>query len=77
MVFSGVVQPEYKEIVKSMNLEAEIGQRRKLTWSEYEELHENKLTPEQSKVHTKKEFVLVDVKTDVESRGERRYVFTS
>ena len=76
MVFSGVVQPEYKEIVKSMNLEAEIGQRRKLTWSEYEELHENKLTPEQSKVHTKKEFVLVDVKTDVESRGERRYIFT-
>ena len=60
-----------------MNLEAEIGQRRKLTWSEYEELHENKLTPEQSKVHTKKEFVLVDVKTDVESRGERRYVFTN
>jgi hydroxymethylglutaryl-CoA synthase len=59
-----------------MNLEAEIGQRRKLTWNEYEELHENKLTPEQSKVHTKKEFVLVDVKTDVESRGERRYIFT-
>ena len=26
--------------------------------------------------HTKKEFVLVDVKTEVESRGERRYVFT-
>jgi len=63
--------------VKSMNLESEIGQRRRLTWSEYEELHENKLAPEQSKVHTKKEFVLVDVKTDVESRGERRYVFTS
>ena len=60
-----------------MNLESEIGQRRRLTWSEYEELHENKLAPEQSKVHTKKEFVLVDVKTDVESRGERRYVFTS
>jgi hydroxymethylglutaryl-CoA synthase len=77
MVFSGVVQPEYKEIVKSMNLEAEIGPRRRLTWSEYEELHENRLAPEESKVHTKKEFVLVDVKTDVESRGERRYVFTS
>ena len=76
MVFSGVVQPEYKEIVKSMNLEAEIGPRRRLTWSEYEELHENKLTPEESKMHTKKEFVLVDVKTDTESRGERRYVFT-
>jgi hydroxymethylglutaryl-CoA synthase len=76
MVFSGVVQPEYKEIVKSMNLEAEIGPRRRLTWSEYEELHENKLAPEESKMHTKKEFVLVDVKTETESRGERRYVFT-
>jgi len=76
MVFSGVVQPAYKEIVKSMNLEAEIGPRRRLTWSEYEELHENKLAPEESKMHTKKEFVLVDVKTDTESRGERRYVFT-
>jgi hydroxymethylglutaryl-CoA synthase len=76
MVFSGVVQPEYKEIVKSMNLETEIGPRRRLTWNEYEELHENKLKPEESKVHTKKEFVLVDIKTDKESRGERRYVFT-
>ena len=43
MVFSGVVQPSYKEIVKNMNLEAEIGDRRRLTWDEYEELHENKL----------------------------------
>ena len=76
MVFSGVVQPEFEEIVKSMNLEVEIGPRRRLTWSEYEDLHENKLTPEESKMHTKKEFVLVDVKTETESRGERRYVFT-
>ena len=75
MVFSGVIQPEYKEIVKNMNLEAELGDRRRLTLDEYENLHENKLTPENSMLHSKKEFVLVDVKTDVESRGERRYVF--
>lgn len=75
MVFSGVIQPEYKEIVKDMNLEAEIGDRRKLTWEEYEELHENKLLPEESMVHSKKEFVLVNVNTDKESRGERRYIF--
>jgi len=75
MVFSGVIQPEYKEMVKNMNLEAEIGQRRRLTWEEYEELHENKLTLKESKVNSKKEFVLVDVKTDTESRGERRYVY--
>jgi len=75
MVFSGVIQPEYEEIVKDMNLEAEIGDRRKLTLDEYEELHENKLTPEDAMLHSKHEFVLVDVKTDEESRGERRYVF--
>jgi hydroxymethylglutaryl-CoA synthase len=75
MVFSGVVQPRYKEIVKDMNLEAEIGDRRRLTWDEYEELHENKVSPEKSMVHSKKEFVLVHVNTEKESRGERRYVY--
>ena len=43
MVFSGVIQPEYKNIVKDMNLESELGPRKKLTWDEYEKLHENKL----------------------------------
>ena len=75
MVFSGVIQPEYKEIVKNMNLETEIGERRKLTWEEYEKLHENKLSPNESMLQTTKEFALVHVKTDTESRGERRYVF--
>jgi len=75
MVFSGVIQPEYKEVVKNMNLEVEIGDRKRLTLDEYEKLHENKLSVDESMVYTKKEFVLVDVKTEVESRGERRYVF--
>lgn len=75
MVFSGVIQPEFEEVVKNMNLEAEIGKRRRLTWEEYEELHENKLSPEESMLHSKKEFSLVNVKTETESRGERRYVY--
>ena len=75
MVFSGVIQPGFKEVVKNMNLENELGDRRRLTLEEYEILHENKLTPENPMLHSKKEFVLVDVKTDVETRGERRYVF--
>jgi hydroxymethylglutaryl-CoA synthase len=75
MVFSGVIQSGYEEVVKNMNLEAELGDRRRLTLDEYEKLHENKLTPENSMLHSKKEFVLVDVKTNEESRGERRYVF--
>ncbi len=76
MVFSGVIQPEYKEIVKDMNLEAEIKDRKRLTWDEYEKLHENKVSIDESMVHTKKEFVLIDVKTETETKGERRYVFT-
>jgi len=75
MVFSGVIQPEYAQVVKNMNLEDEIGSRKRLTWDEYEKLHENKLSIDESMVHTKKEFVLIDVKTEAESRGERRYVF--
>ncbi len=75
MVFSGVIQPEYVEVVKDMNLEVVIGNRKRLTWNEYENLHENRLSIDESMVHTKKEFVLVDVKTETESKGERRYVY--
>ncbi len=75
MVFSGVVRPEYEDIVKNMNLEAELGPRRRLTLDEYERIHENMLTPEQSLLHPRKEFILVGVKTDDESRGERKYAF--
>jgi hydroxymethylglutaryl-CoA synthase len=75
MVFSGVIQPGYEEIVKNMNLVAELEDRRRLTLDEYESLHENRLSPEKSMLHSKKEFVLVDVKTETETRGERRYIF--
>ena len=75
MVFSGVIQSEYSEIVKDMNLETEIGERKKLSLSEYEQLHENKLSPEQSLLNSKKEFVLEYVNSTPESTGERRYTF--
>ena len=76
MVFSGVIQPEYNEIVKDMNLEAEIGERKKLSLTEYEQLHENKLLPEESLLNSKKEFVLEYVESkSQESTGERRYTF--
>ncbi|MCZ6583254.1 MAG: 3-hydroxy-3-methylglutaryl-CoA synthase, partial [Thaumarchaeota archaeon] len=45
MVFSGVIQPEYKTIVKDMNLETELGSRKKLSLEDYEKIHENKLLP--------------------------------
>ena len=75
MIFSGVIQPEYKQVVKEMNLETELGPRTKLTLEEYEELHENKRGPEDNIRTANKEFVLVDVMSSVESRGERHYTF--
>jgi len=75
MVFSGLVQSEYEEVVKDMNLEAEIGVRTKLTLEEYEELHENKRNTENNIHSAKKEFILTDVKTSPESRGERYYEY--
>ena len=75
MIFSGVIQPEYETIVKNMNLEAEIGERKKLSLDEYEEIHENKRSPNQSILDGKKEFVLMEIKSSPESKGERRYVF--
>jgi len=75
MIFSGVIQPEYEQVVKDMNLEAELGPRTKLTLKEYEEMHENKRGIEKNIRSAKKEFILVDVNTSVESRGERHYTF--
>jgi len=75
MIFSGVIQPEYVQVVKDMNLEAEIGPRTKLSLDEYEELHENKRTYEENIRSANKEFVIVDVKTSTESKGERHNAF--
>ena len=77
MVFSGVIQSDYKEMVKDMNLETEIGERKKLSLDQYEQLHENKLAPEESLLNTKKEFILEHVGSkSSDRRGERRYSFT-
>ncbi len=75
MIFSGVIQPEYEAIVKDMNIEAEMRGRKKLSLEEYEEIHENKRSPDQSILDGKKEFVLVEIKNTPETKGERRYVF--
>jgi len=75
MIFSGVIQPEYEQIVKDMNLEEELGPRTKLSLDENEELHENRRTYEENIRSANKEFVIVDVKTSAESKGERHYAF--
>ena len=61
MVFSGIIQPEYKDIVKQMNLEEEIGPRIRLSIEEYERLHGNGRNPDDSIIHPHKEFILMKV----------------
>jgi len=75
MVFSGVIQPTYKEVVKNMNIEAEIGDRKKLSLEEYEEIHENKRSHTENLLDAKKEFVLISIENAIESKGERKYAF--
>jgi len=76
MVFSGVVQEEYKEIVRDMNLEEEIGFRTKLSMDEYQSLRENERTLNDSYVRAKDEFVLVKIGgTTADKAGFREYCF--
>ena len=75
MVFSGVIQPEYEKVVKDMNLETELGPRKKLSLEEYEKLHESKLATDQAFLAPKKEFILAEIETKPESIGQRRYTY--
>jgi hydroxymethylglutaryl-CoA synthase len=64
MVFSGVIQPAYKEIVKGMNLVEEIGSRTKLSMDQYQGLR------------AKDEFVLVRIGgSTADKAGVREYCY--
>lgn len=72
MVFSGVVLDEYREVLKKMNLESDMANRRRLTLDEYEILHRGELSAGEPMLSGKGEFVLSNVD---KSTGERRYAF--
>jgi len=76
MVFSGVIQPEYKKIVGGMNLQEEIGPRKKLSIHEYERLRTNQGIFNTSLSGNRREFVLVKIggKT-ADKAGFREYNF--
>ncbi len=75
MIFSGVIKSNYKEVVKDMNLEIEIGERKKINLEEYEELHENKRSFNENILNSKKEFILVGLGNTQSSSGKRTYRF--
>lgn len=77
MVFSGVIQEEYKEVVKEMNLEKEMGSRRKLTIDEYVALHENRREVTEPVLDPSMEFALVSIGSGPEIDGERKYIFNN
>jgi hydroxymethylglutaryl-CoA synthase len=76
MVFTGVIQSEYKEIVEGMNLEEEIGPRKKISIDEYERLRRNERDFNTSHLPVHKEFVLVKIGgTTADKAGFREYNF--
>jgi hydroxymethylglutaryl-CoA synthase len=78
MVFSGLIQPEYKEIVSRMDLDADIGPRQRLSIEEYERLHRKERAFSDSVINAHKEFVLVKLGgTTADKAGFREYDYVS
>jgi hydroxymethylglutaryl-CoA synthase len=78
MVFTGVIQPEYKEIVEGMNLEEEIGPRKRISIDEYERLRGNERNFNTSLLPVHNEFVLVKIGgITADKAGFREYNFTN
>ncbi|MEM2760505.1 MAG: hydroxymethylglutaryl-CoA synthase [Nitrososphaerales archaeon] len=77
MVFSGVIQPEYLEVVKQMDLEREIGERKKISMEEYEVLHRGERTIDNTILTPSKEFILVRIGRSGTKEGFREYSFVN
>ena len=78
MVFTGVIQSGYKEIVDGMNLEEEIGPRKKISIDEYESLRGNERNFDTSLLPIHNEFVLVKIGgTTADKAWFREYNFTN
>jgi hydroxymethylglutaryl-CoA synthase len=78
MVFTGVIQSEYKDIVGGMNLDEEIGPRKKISIDEYERLRRNERNFNTSDLPVHKEFVLVKIGgSTADKAGFREYNFIS
>jgi hydroxymethylglutaryl-CoA synthase len=78
MVFSAIIQPEYEQVVKKMDIEQDIGPRQKLGMDEYERLHRNERAFSDSVIHAHKEFVLVKLGgSTADKAGFREYDYVS
>lgn len=75
IVCSFIVQPDYKEVVKKMNLMEKLNQRKHISIDVYEDLHEGRLDFHQSVIPPKNEFSLVSLGSRSHDFGYRYYKY--
>ena len=78
MVFSGVIQEKYKELVSRMNLDKDIGPRTKISIEDYEKLHKNTRKYDEAFLNAEDEFILVNIGGNTADRaGFREYCYAN
>jgi len=75
IVCSFIIQPEYKEVAKKMNLMQKLEQRKRISIDVYEDLHEGRLKLNESVIPPKKEFALVSFGSQSHDFGYRYYKY--
>jgi len=75
IVCSFIVQPDYKEVVKKMDLMEKLNRRRRIPISVYEDLHEGRLNFCESVIPPKNEFSLVSLGKRSHDMGYRYYKY--
>ncbi len=75
IVCSFIVQPEYKEVVKKMNLMRKLDERQRIPIDVYENLHEGRLKLHESVIPPKNEFALVSFGNKSYDYGYRYYKY--
>ena len=75
VVCSFIVQPEYKEVVKKLDLMRMLNERKRISVDVYEDLHEEKLKLHESIIPPKNEFALVSFGETSIDYGYRYYKY--
>ena len=75
IVCSFIVQPEYKEVVKKMDLMRKLDERQRIPIDVYEDLHEGRLKLHESVIPPKNEFALVSFGNKSYDYGYRYYKY--
>jgi len=75
IVCSFIVQPEYKEVTRKMNLIDKLSQRKRISINVYEDLHEGRREFHESIIPPKNEFALVSLGNQSHNYGYRYYKY--